>query len=336
MLLAHRVARHCRPGAAGRPFARRWASLTPVVLDFECTTEVEPREITEVGAVLLEPKTLAPLREFQAYVRPVHNPILSEHCRSVTGVEQATIDAAQPFPQVWCDFLEWLETPYDHVVLCGWGPFEWWWLRDECRAKGLPQPLHRYVDAMAEAAQHLGHRGLGDGGAFVRLPTAAGLLQLPVDLTQLHGALYDARLTAQVLQRVMDPTSLPGDLHHVLAAARRAHPNPLGPEQLLEHLQREPTAAAAAERATRYQRKTDRRWWELWFAELARLGLATAGGQHVRLRDGPPVPLGFANSAVALQPKLLGRTQELGSRHRQPKQSRVPRPTLGDRDHFAA
>lgn len=167
MLLAHRVARHCRPGAAGRPFARRWASLTPVVLDFECTTEVEPpagratgvrqrvlsgfggeggvhmqshkghvgshgvtwghatgilgankrvllpaaREITEVGAVLatgasasqmgleglrdwaempvgpLEPKTLAPLREFQAYVRPVHNPILSEHCRSVTGVE---------------------------------------------------------------------------------------------------------------------------------------------------------------------------------------------------------------------------------------------------------
>eukprot|EP00668_Euglena_longa_P041374 GGOE01054453.1.p1 GENE.GGOE01054453.1~~GGOE01054453.1.p1 ORF type:complete len:224 (-),score=44.06 GGOE01054453.1:678-1349(-) len=186
---------------------RRWASWSALVLDFESTTEVEPREITEVGAVLLEPLTLKPLREFQAYIRPVRNPILSQHCRDVTGITQETIDRAPPFPQVWGQFLEWLEAPHDSVVLCGWGPFEWWWLRDECRAKGLPQPMNRYMDAMAECAQHFIHCGTGDGGSLIRLPVAAQKLHLPVDASKLHGALYDARLTAQVLRQIMGAES---------------------------------------------------------------------------------------------------------------------------------
>ena len=46
---------------------------------------------------------------FHSFVRPVINPKLSEFCRNLTGIEQTTVDAADPFPVVHDRFLAWMD-----------------------------------------------------------------------------------------------------------------------------------------------------------------------------------------------------------------------------------
>lgn len=48
--------------------------------------------------------------EFQEYVRPLANPTLTRFCTELTGIEQATVDAAEPFPTVWEKYTLWLTT----------------------------------------------------------------------------------------------------------------------------------------------------------------------------------------------------------------------------------
>jgi len=70
-----------------------------VVLDLEWTCDnkaaIKPHaEIIEFSCVLVD-TTSRPARivsEFQRYVLPIHNPVLSEFCTDLTGITQATID----------------------------------------------------------------------------------------------------------------------------------------------------------------------------------------------------------------------------------------------------
>eukprot|EP00729_Bicosta_minor_P011493 gene11493-4055_t len=48
------------------------------------------------------------LGEFQRYVRPTHNPVLSPFCTRLTGITQADVDGAEPFPVVFAAMLAWL------------------------------------------------------------------------------------------------------------------------------------------------------------------------------------------------------------------------------------
>ncbi|CAJ0575269.1 unnamed protein product, partial [Mesorhabditis spiculigera] len=88
-----------------------------ILLDVECTCDktnimfTYPLEVIEFSAVVLDLYNLDdpnPL-QFQAYVRPTLNPILSEFCVKLTKIEQATVDAAPPFSTAMCRFMEWMK-----------------------------------------------------------------------------------------------------------------------------------------------------------------------------------------------------------------------------------
>ncbi|PIC16163.1 hypothetical protein B9Z55_022860 [Caenorhabditis nigoni] len=61
--------------------------------------------------------------KFDRYVRPVVNPMLSDYCKSYTGISQATVDNADTFSKVFDQFCAWLqehdfqETRYAFVAL---------------------------------------------------------------------------------------------------------------------------------------------------------------------------------------------------------------------------
>ena len=84
-----------------------------VVVDFECTCEdqEEPflHEIIEFPAVLLDLKTGREVRHFHAFVRPTEKPVLSEFCTRLTGIDQATVDRAEPLDRVLVKFCDWLD-----------------------------------------------------------------------------------------------------------------------------------------------------------------------------------------------------------------------------------
>ena len=84
-----------------------------VVVDFECTCEdqEEPflHEIIEFPAVLLDLRTGREVRHFHAFVKPTERPVLSDFCSRLTGIDQATVDKAEPLDRVLVRFGAWLD-----------------------------------------------------------------------------------------------------------------------------------------------------------------------------------------------------------------------------------
>ncbi|PIC16171.1 hypothetical protein B9Z55_022865 [Caenorhabditis nigoni] len=84
-----------------------------------------PLEIIQLSIVVIDTRTKT-IREdvkFDRYVRPVVNPMLSDYCKSYTGISQATVDNADTFSKVFDQFCAWLqehdfqETRYAFVAL---------------------------------------------------------------------------------------------------------------------------------------------------------------------------------------------------------------------------
>jgi len=84
-----------------------------VVVDFECTCEdqEEPflHEIIEFPAVLLDMHSRREVRHFHAFVRPTERPVLSDFCTQLTGIDQATVDEAEPLDRALVEFGAWLD-----------------------------------------------------------------------------------------------------------------------------------------------------------------------------------------------------------------------------------
>ena len=53
-------------------------------------------ETIEIGAVLVDLKSRDAAREFDCFIRPVRNRILSDFCKSLTSIKQEDVDAAEP------------------------------------------------------------------------------------------------------------------------------------------------------------------------------------------------------------------------------------------------
>ncbi len=83
-----------------------------IVLDFEATCDdvnpKAPQEIIEFPSVLLSAHTFEVVAEFESFVRPVHHPVLTPFCRELTGIEQAHVDGAPLFADVFAAHQAWL------------------------------------------------------------------------------------------------------------------------------------------------------------------------------------------------------------------------------------
>ena len=92
---------------------RRCGPRYLVVVDFECTCEdqEEPflHEIIEFPAVLLDMHSRREARHFHSFVKPTERPVLSDFCTRLTGIDQATVDKAEPLDRVLVRFGAWLD-----------------------------------------------------------------------------------------------------------------------------------------------------------------------------------------------------------------------------------
>ena len=95
-------------------------------------------EIIEIGAVLLLDGTV--IEEFQRFVRPYRNPILTAFCTELTGITQADVDAAANFHAVTADMAQWL-SPHQPLEWCSWGDYDLKQLRMDCARTGAAWPI---------------------------------------------------------------------------------------------------------------------------------------------------------------------------------------------------
>eukprot|EP00759_Apiculatamorpha_spiralis_P041274 PhF_6_TR39876/c0_g1_i1/m.59287/K18418/ERI3, PINT1; ERI1 exoribonuclease 3 len=121
------------------------------VLDFEATCDEDrktnPIEIIEFPTVIVDVSSMSIVAEFHEYVKPVHNPILTPFCTSLTGITQDTVDQASPFPEVYKRFQAWMASLPEEMtkdplfVTCG----DWdlkTMLPTQCTVSGVPIPAY--------------------------------------------------------------------------------------------------------------------------------------------------------------------------------------------------
>ena len=121
-----------------------------LVVDFEATCEERnvpdfPHEIIEFPGVLVDGNLGTVVACRQQYCKPHINPQLSEFCKTLTGIQQETVDGAESFPEVLEEFNSWLRSfglgAENTFALVTDGPFDVGrFLRLSCEQHGLEVP----------------------------------------------------------------------------------------------------------------------------------------------------------------------------------------------------
>jgi inhibitor of KinA sporulation pathway (predicted exonuclease) len=127
-----------------------------LIIDLEATcwrrNEVHrgENEVIEIGAVLAD-SNYEMVEEFQRFVKPVRNPVLSQFCMELTSIKQSDVDAAQIFPNVLQDLRKQVETVsgqrLTEMAFCSWGDYDRKQFMKDCQYHRIPYPfgVHRNV-----------------------------------------------------------------------------------------------------------------------------------------------------------------------------------------------
>lgn len=177
-----------------------------LVVDLEATCDSDPAtiprdesEIIEIGAVLVDGTTLAPVGEFQTFVRPTKHPKLTRFCTELTTITQADVDAAPTLPEV----AKRVATFAAGTIFCSWGAYDKNQVRRECQRLGIDPvlPLRGHLNLKEELARVAGDRRRGNRDALAWLGlTATGTY---------HRGIDDARNIARILPFALGRAPLP-------------------------------------------------------------------------------------------------------------------------------
>ncbi|BDS12210.1 3'-5' exonuclease [Aureispira anguillae] len=140
-----------------------------IILDLEATCWSKKgsftNEIIEIGAVCINQRQ-ALIGEYNSFVKPKLYPELSDFCKELTTIKQEEVDAAETFPVVLDDFLEWIESFGGEYWLCSWGFYDRSQFKKDCELHGLDTTWlrqhislkHQYAD-IYNLSRPLGMKG---------------------------------------------------------------------------------------------------------------------------------------------------------------------------------
>lgn len=80
-------------------------------------------ETIEIGLVVIDLETLEIVEEFQRFVRPQINPILTEFCKELTSIQQADVDSAEIYVEVGQELGAFIAR-YPNSAWASWGDYD--------------------------------------------------------------------------------------------------------------------------------------------------------------------------------------------------------------------
>ena len=169
-----------------------------VDLEATCWDDGRPRtemEIIEIGAVLLRGSSLEVVDEFQTFVKPVANPILSDFCMKLTKITQKDVEQAPGFEEAFRSFMAWVDSYGARI--CSWGAYDRSQFEQDCR--------RHHVSIPSSFANHLNVKKafqVWQACGSCDLPTALNKLDLTLDGTH-HRGIDDARNIAKIAARLL-------------------------------------------------------------------------------------------------------------------------------------
>ena len=180
-----------------------------LVIDLEatcCDDNSFPRtdmEIVEIGAVMVCPTTHQPIDEFQTFIRPALNPILTIFCRELTNISQSQVDSAPSFTDAMANFIDWANG-FAPFVFCSWGNYDRTQFQSDCMQHDVAYPFgDRHINLKAEFASANGRR------KKLGVPAALRSVGLTFSGSH-HRGIDDARNIACLLPYIFPPASSAG------------------------------------------------------------------------------------------------------------------------------
>src|ERR1700733_1058625 len=178
--------------------------LLPVDLEATCweRNPPAPHEVIEIGSVCYEVGR-GPIGEFQTFVRPLLEPVLSPFCRQLTHIRQEDVDHSPAFPEALEAFRAWAEAfaPY---TLCAWGAYDRNQLIEDCAEHGVRYPFTNYLNIKQAFARIKHCKPCGMKGALLKVG-------LPLEGTH-HRGIDDVRNIARLLDHLVSRVGAAGVL----------------------------------------------------------------------------------------------------------------------------
>ncbi len=174
-----------------------------LIVDLEATTsddESVPRhemETIEIGAVLLDLKSLSIIKTFQSFVRPIKHPILTQFCMNLTHISQDMVDQADGFKDAMFRFYESMLI-YDtsEMIWGSWGLFDRNLFIRDCEHHQIAYQLPNHLNLKNLFSEAQGfHQNYGMSAAIKKVG-----LSLEGDH---HRALDDALNTSKLLPWIL-------------------------------------------------------------------------------------------------------------------------------------
>lgn len=90
-------------------------------------------ETIEIGAVKTD-FNFNVIDEFQTFIRPILNPILSEFCTQLTTITNKDTDNAPYFKEAYSQWIKWADRPARYIA---WGNYDYNQLTKDCSRAGI-------------------------------------------------------------------------------------------------------------------------------------------------------------------------------------------------------
>lgn len=177
-----------------------------IVMDLEFTKPTEEAarsglrfEIIQIGAVRVDACGNT-VDTFDSYVRPRYASDIAWKVKQLTGISRSDVCDADCLEDVMDRFADWIGAASTRIVT--WSRNDFKQLSMETRYKKMPFVLGdmRWLDLQKIYPRLM---GVGRKGRDMALKTAAEWYGVEVSEKLLHGALYDAAVTAELLRRIM-------------------------------------------------------------------------------------------------------------------------------------
>lgn len=173
-----------------------------LIVDLEATCSDDgsvPRhemETIEIGAVLMNARSLEIEDEFQTFVRPTRHPLLTDFCTQLTTITQAEVDAAPIFIDALMHFTKWFK-PYDSVLFCSWGNYDRKQLHQDCKQHRIDFPFQSgHMDLKQAFSDALGNSK--------RFSMNSAMKKLGLEHAgTLHRGIDDARNTVRIVRTIL-------------------------------------------------------------------------------------------------------------------------------------
>ena len=94
------------------------------------------QETIEIGAIALD-EYGDEIGRFQSLVRPVIHKNLSGYCLDLTSISQEEVNRSLTFPNVFEEFIDWIDEFDENYILCSWGDFDRFQLVADCKYHDL-------------------------------------------------------------------------------------------------------------------------------------------------------------------------------------------------------